>query len=63
MAAAGIISKPELFDHRRFGISRVEASAMDPQQRLVLEQGYAALQRSVVLLRRRAPCTTTTAAP
>ena len=45
MAAAGLTRTPELFDPRRFGVSRVEASAMDPQQRLVLEHGYAALQQ------------------
>lgn len=40
---AGFCSDLELFDHRFFNISQVEACSMDPQQRVFLEVGYEAL--------------------
>ena len=36
----------DLFDHQRFGLSRVEAGATDPQQRLLLEHSLLGLQRA-----------------
>lgn len=39
----GRVRGVELFDHRMFSFSDVEARATDPQQRLLLELGYAAI--------------------
>ena len=49
MSHGGFTTGAELFDHRRFSISTVEAIAMDPQQRILLEHGSGALTRSGAL--------------
>lgn len=40
------LRKPNVFDHRFFGISGREAKSMDPQQRLVLQVAYEAMESS-----------------
>ncbi|OAG11208.1 ketoacyl-synt-domain-containing protein [Paraphaeosphaeria sporulosa] len=38
------LRKPDVFDHRFFGISGREAKSMDPQQRLALQVAYEAME-------------------
>ena len=38
------LAKPDVFDHRFFGISAREAEAMDPQQRLLLQVAYESME-------------------
>ena len=52
MRYGGFTNGAHLFDHRRFGVSAVEAIAMDPQQRNILEHGYIALHGGNVLSER-----------
>lgn len=40
------IDRPDVFDHKFFGISGREAKSMDPQQRLALQVAYEALSSS-----------------
>ncbi|EAT86513.1 hypothetical protein SNOG_06682 [Parastagonospora nodorum SN15] len=40
------LRRPDVFDHRFFGISGREAKSMDPQQRLALQVAYEAMETS-----------------
>jgi hypothetical protein len=40
----GYLRRPDLFDHRFFGISGREAKSMDPQQRVCLQVAYEAME-------------------